>query len=128
MMTAKSIDEHIKTLPKDVAKLVQSIRETVHKAAPDAVEGIKYGLPTFILQGKNLVHFAGYKEHIGFYPAPSGIEAFKKDLAKYNTGKGTLRFSLDEPIPLPLIRKVVLFRVKETLAKVKAGKKKSGAY
>ena len=123
MKTYTSIDDHIQNHPEAVQKLLQSIRKTIHSAAPDAKESIKYGMPTFILHGKNLVHFAGYKEHIGFYPAPSGIEAFKSDLKKYNTGKGTLRFSLDEPIPLSLIRKVVVFRVRETLEKEELKKK-----
>ena len=123
MMNYKNIDEHIKAQSKEVQKILQAIRAVIHTAAPDAIEGIKYGMPTFILHGKNLVHFAGYKGHIGFYPAPSGINAFKKDLEKYNTGKGTLRFSLDEPVPLSLIRNVVLFRVKETEAKETLGKK-----
>lgn len=113
MKTVSSIDAHIKSLPKEVGALVQTVREVISQAAPTAVEAIKYGIPTFLLNGKNLVHFAGYKGHIGFYPAPSGIEAFKKDLARYSTGKGTLQFKFDEPLPLTLIQDVVRFRVKE---------------
>ena len=112
----KNIDDYIATFPKDVQAKLQKIRATIQKAAPKAEEAIKYQIPTFTLNG-NLVHFAAFKNHIGFYPAPSGIEAFKKELAPYETGKGTLRFSLDEPIPFALITKVVKYRVKKNLEK-----------
>lgn len=115
MLNAKNIDAHIRSLPEEVQKKLTSLRETIQKAAPSAAECIKYGIPTFTLNGKNLVHFAGYTSHIGFYPAPSGIEEFKKELAPYISGKGTLKFPLDKPLPLPLIRKIVQFRVKENL-------------
>ncbi len=116
-MNHKTIDEHISSLPKETSDMVQSIRTLVHKVAPDAKECIKYGIPTFTLNNKNLLHFAGYKEHIGFYPAPAGIEAFAKELAPYKKGKGTIQFQLDKPLPLELIKKIVAFRVKEMRSK-----------
>ncbi len=114
--TTKSIDIYISTFPDDVQVLLKSIRETVHKAAPDAEETIKYGIPTFVFHG-NLVHFGGYKNHIGFYPAPSGIEAFKKELSQYKSAKGSVQLPIDKPLPLSLIAKIVTFRVKENLSR-----------
>ena len=113
-----TIDEYIGAFPKDIQAILEKIRKIIRRAAPEAVEAISYQMPTFKLNG-NLVHFAAYKNHIGFYPVPSGIEAFKGELAPYIAGKGTLRFPLDKPIPYHLIEKVVLFRVKENLAKMK---------
>jgi len=95
------------------------MRQTIRKAAPEAVEAISYGMPALKLNG-NLVYFAAFKDHIGFYPVPSGIEAFSVELAPYVTGKGTIRFPLDQPVPLDLVAKVVKFRVKENLAKKKS--------
>ena len=114
----RTIDEYIDTFPKDIQAVLEKIRKTIRKAAPGSEEAISYQMPTFKLNG-NLVHFAAYKNHIGFYPVPSGIEAFKGELLPYIAGKGTLRFSLDKPIPYDLIEKVVTFRVKENLAKKK---------
>ena len=114
----RTIDEYINTFPEDVRAILEKIREAIRKAAPGAEEAISYQMPTFKLNG-NLVHFAAYKNHIGFYPVPSGIEAFKGELLPYIAGRGTLRFSLDKPIPYDLIEKVVTFRVKENLAKKK---------
>jgi uncharacterized protein YdhG (YjbR/CyaY superfamily) len=108
----RNIDEYIAAFPKDVQEILQKIRMTIRKAAPDAQEAIKYQIPTFTLNG-NLVHFAAYKNHIGFYPAPTAIEKFKKELSIYGSGKGTLKFPLDKPIPFDLITKIVKFRVKE---------------
>ena len=115
----KTIDAYIAGYPKDVQQLLQKVRSTIKKAAPDAQETIKYGIPTFTLNG-NLVHFGGYKQHIGFYPAPAGIEEFKKELAPYAGGKGTVKFPLDQPIPFGLITRIVKFRVKKNLEKAKA--------
>jgi uncharacterized protein YdhG (YjbR/CyaY superfamily) len=109
---ARSIDEYIAVFPKDVQTILQKVRMTIRKAAPGAEEAIKYQIPTFTLNG-NLVHFAAYKNHIGFYPAPMAIEKFKKELSIYGSGKGTLKFPLDKPIPFDLITKIVKFRVKE---------------
>lgn len=113
----KSIDEYISTFPKGVQELLQTFRQTVKKTAPGAQETISYQMPTFKLNGKNLVHFAGFEHHIGFYPVPSGIEAFKKELSLYKQGKGSVQFPLDKPLPLQLISKIVEFRVKENLGK-----------
>ena len=114
----KTIDEYIAQFPKEVQVLLEKMRIIVSKAAPKAEEAMAYGIPTFKLNG-NLVHFGGYKNHIGFYPAPSGIEAFKKELAKYDGSKGTIRFSLDKPLPSALITKVVKYRVIKNQEKAK---------
>lgn len=107
---AKNMDEYIAGFPKDVQAILQQIRSAIKKTAPDAEEAIKYAIPTFVLNG-NLVHFAAFKNHIGFYPAPTGIEAFKNKLARYKQGKGSVQFPLDEPIPLKLITDIVKYRV-----------------
>jgi uncharacterized protein YdhG (YjbR/CyaY superfamily) len=121
---ADNIDEYIATFPKDIQKILKELRATIRKAAPQAEETIKYAIPTFTLNG-NLVHFAAYKNHIGFYPAPMGIEAFKKELARYASGKGSIQFPLDEPMPLPLVTKIVKYRVKQNLEKAKSKTKKA---
>ena len=95
----------------------------IQEAAPDAEEAIRYQMPTFRLAGKNLVHFAAFQHHIGFYPIPSGIAAFKKELSVYKQGKGSVQFPLDEPLPYELVKKIVAYRVKETLQRVKGGRK-----
>ena len=114
----QTIDEYIAGFPADVQKILQKIRVTIHEAAPEATEKISYQMPTFYLNG-NLVHFAAFKDHIGFYPVPSGIEKFKKELSVYKQGKGSVQFPLDKPIPYGLITKIVKFRVKENQAKGK---------
>jgi len=119
----KTVDDYIKTFPSEIQIILEKIRKTIQRAAPDAVETISYQMPTFKLNG-NLVHFAAFKNHIGFYPIPSGIEAFKQELSPYAAGRGTLRFPLDKPIPYDLIEKVVIFRVKENLAKKNRYKEK----
>ena len=119
----QTIDEYIAGFPKDVQEILEQIRLTIRKAAPDAQETIKYQMPTFTLMG-NLVHFAAFKKHIGFYPAPTGIEEFKKELAVYAGGKGSVRFPLDQPIPFDLISRIVRFRVKESLERAEAKRKK----
>lgn len=116
-----NIDEYIVSLPKDTQKLLEQIRETIKKATPEALETIKYDMPTFTLNG-NLIHFAAYKNHIGIYPAPSGDESFNKELSSYIGAKNSIRFPLDKPIPFDLISKIVKFRVKESLIKVKPKK------
>ena len=115
----KNIDDYIAGFPNDVQEILEKIRMTIRKAAPDAEETIKYQMPTFTLEG-NLVHFAAYKKHIGFYPAPTGIEKFKNELSIYGSAKGTLKFPLDKPIPFGLISKIVKFRVKENLERAEA--------
>ena len=123
MKTFATVNEYISEFPEEIRIILEEIRETIQQAAPDAREGIKYGMPTFVLNG-NLVHFAAYKNHIGFYPAPSGIDAYIDDLAVYRTGKGTIQFPIDQPIPFHLVKKVVEFRVKENLGKRKGKVKK----
>jgi uncharacterized protein YdhG (YjbR/CyaY superfamily) len=116
---AKNIDEYIADFPEDIQKQMQELRATIQKAAPQAEETINYAIPTFTLNG-NLVHFAGFKNHIGFYPAPSGIEAFKKDLSVYEGAKGSVQFPLGKALPLALVSRIVKFRVKENLEKAAA--------
>lgn len=118
--TPATIDEYIAGFPSHVQSILQTIRETVRAAAPEATETIKYAMPTYVLNG-NLVHFAAFKNHIGFYPVPSGIEKFKKELSGYKGAKGSVQFPLDEPMPYDLIRRIVEFRVKENKARAKGG-------
>mgnify|MGYP000297670277 FL=1 len=120
-----SIDEYIATFPDDIQKLLQQMRATIKAAAPDAKEKISYQMPTFDLKG-NLVHFAAFKTHIGFYPTPSGTEAFKDELARYQAGKGSIQFPLDEPLPLELVSKIVKLRVAENLKKAEEKSRKKG--
>lgn len=119
----QTINEYIAGFPADVQDVLQKIRKTIHEAAPDATEKISYQMPTFYLKG-NLVHFAAFKEHIGFYPVPTGIEKFKKELSVYKQGKGSVQFPLDQPMPYELITKIVKFRVKENMAAAAAKAKK----
>jgi uncharacterized protein YdhG (YjbR/CyaY superfamily) len=121
--TPATIDEYIAGFPKEVQLILQKIRETIKKAAPGAVEAISYQMPTFKLNG-NLVHFAGYQRHIGFYPVPTGIEQFKAELSVYKQGKGSVQFPLDQPIPYDLIGRIVKFRVEENVRKAADKKKK----
>lgn len=107
-----TIDEYIITHPKEVQQILEKIRHTVHKAAPEAMESINYGIPTFKLNGKNLVHFAAFSKHIGFYPSPDAIVKFKKELAGYKQAKGSVQFPLDKPIPYELIESITKFRAK----------------
>lgn len=108
----KTIDDYIAGYPAEVQEILQRMRKTIQAAAPDATEAMAYGIPTFRLNG-NLVHLGGYKKHIGFYPAPSGIEAFKNELSEYVAGKGSLQFPIDKPIPYQLVTKIVKYRVQE---------------
>jgi len=112
----KNIDEYIMNFPADVQKKLEQIRRTIKKAAPNAEEAIKYAMPSFIYNG-NLVYFAAYKKHIGFYPVPLGDAAFKKEVSVYQKTKGTLQFPLDKPVPLDLIARIVKLRVAENLSK-----------
>jgi uncharacterized protein YdhG (YjbR/CyaY superfamily) len=119
--TANEVDKYIQAFPESTQVLLQQMRSTISKAAPAAVEKIGYGIPTFTLYG-NLVHFAGYKNHIGFYPGAAGIANFQKELSAYKSAKGSVQFPIDKPLPLALVKKIVLFRVKQNEAKA-AGKK-----
>lgn len=118
MSPVADIDAYIKPFPPAIQALLKSMRSTIQAAAPEATEAIKYGMPTFQLNG-NLVHFAAFKNHIGFYPTPSGITEFQKPLSKYKGAKGSVQFPLDEPLPLALITKMVKFRVKKAKEKKK---------
>jgi uncharacterized protein YdhG (YjbR/CyaY superfamily) len=121
-----SINEYIATFPEEIQAILQEIREIVKAAAPDAEEKISYQMPTFFLKG-NLVHFAAFKNHIGFYPTPSGVEAFKEEIARYQGAKGSIRFPLDEPMPLDLIARIVKMRVAENLKKAELKSRKRKA-
>lgn len=118
----KNIDEYVAAFPRDVQEILKQIRTTIKKAAPDAKETIKYQIPTFVLNG-NLVHFGAFKNHVGFYPTPSGIEEFKHELAEYEGAKGSVQFPIDKPMPLNLIERIVEFRAGEARAKSAAKKK-----
>lgn len=119
---ADTIDEFIEHYPAEIQSLLEQARAAIRKSAPGATEKICYGIPTFVLNG-NLVHFAAYNKHIGFYPTSSGIQAFQKELAGYSCSKGTVQFPLNEPLPLDLIEKIVKFRVQENLSKKRRPKK-----
>ena len=112
----ESIDEYIEGFSPDVRVVLEGIRRTIHEAAPDAVEAIAYQIPTFRLKGKNLVHFAAFKGHLGFYPTASGIESFREELSPYDTSKGTVQFPLGAPVPHDLVARIVAFRVQEVSA------------
>lgn len=116
-----TIDDYIAGFPEDVQVNLEKIRLAIKKAAPKAAETINYGIPTFTLHG-NLVHFGGYKNHIGFYPAPSGIKAFEKELSVYEGAKGSIKFPIDKQLPISLITKIVKFRVKENEEKANSKK------
>jgi uncharacterized protein YdhG (YjbR/CyaY superfamily) len=115
----KTMDEYIAKFPKNVRDVLEELRQVIKDSAPDTEEKISYGIPTFDLNKRHLVHFAAYKNHIGFYPTSSGINAFKKDLSPFKTSKGTVQFPLDKPIPFDLVKKIVKFRVKENESKKK---------
>jgi len=119
--TYKTVDEYIRTFQPTVQEILQKMRRTVKEAAPDAEEGITYNMPGFKINGKPLVYFAAFKSHIGFYPIPSGIEAFKEELSHYKQGRGSVQFPLDKPIPYELVKRIVVFRAKENMGK--SGKK-----
>ncbi len=113
----RNIDEYISLFPKETQKILQRVRETIMKSAPAATETINYAIPAFTLNGIYLIYFAGYKNHIGIYPAPVNEEAFKKEFSIYKTGRGSVQFPLDKPIPLSLVHKIVKFRIKKTSEK-----------
>ena len=115
----KTIDEYISMFPEDVQNILEKLRQAIKESAPGAEEAIRYRMPTFKLSG-NLVHFAAFSDHIGFFPTSSGKEAFKKQVAQYKGGRGTIQFPLDKPIPFDLVRRIVKYRVKENLNGKKA--------
>ncbi len=121
-MEYHNIDEYIEQFPKEIQDMLQKIREVIHETAPEATEKISYQMPTFYMNG-NLVHFAAFKKHIGFYPTPSGTEQFHNELSVYKGAKGSVQFPLNQPIPYELIRRIVEFRVTENSAKSKKSSK-----
>ena len=123
-MSSNPIDQFISQYPAEIQTILQKIQKTIRKSAPGAEEAMAYGIPTFKLNGKNLVHFSAFKEHIGFYPTPSGIEKFKKELSVYEGAKGSVKFPLSKPIPYALIGKIVQFRVKEVMGQTNDKAKK----
>jgi len=118
MQKAANTDEYIKGFPEETQKILEQMRATIRKGAPKATEVISYGMPAFKQNGV-LVYFAAYENHIGFYPTPSGIEAFKDELSKYKSSKGAVQFPIDKPLPLALITKIVKFRVAKDMEKIK---------
>jgi uncharacterized protein YdhG (YjbR/CyaY superfamily) len=118
--TLSTIDEYIAVFPQDVQARLRRMRRVIRTSAPGAEETIRYQMPTFRLNGKNLVHFAAFTHHIGFYPTSSGIAAFEKELSGYVHSKGSVQFPLDKSVPYDLVKRIVVFRVKETQGKLKA--------
>jgi uncharacterized protein YdhG (YjbR/CyaY superfamily) len=118
-----SMDEYIATFPEGIQKILEEVRATIKAAAPQAEEKISYQMPTFFLKG-NLVHFAAHKNHIGFYPTPSGIQAFERELSIFEGAKGSVQFPLDQPMPLDLISRIVKYRVAENLKKAEMKSRK----
>lgn len=109
--------KYISQFPKDVQVILEKMRETIKKSAPKSEETMSYGIPTFDMNGKHLVHFAAFKNHVGFYPTPSGISKFQKEMSDYETAKGSVKFPLDKTIPFDLIKEIVEFRVEENKSK-----------
>jgi len=118
-ITFTTIDEYIRSFPKDIQRILTQLRKEIKTAAPESVESISYRMPAFSLKGP-LVYFAAFKNHIGFYPIPNGIKAFQKELASYKKGKGSVQFPIDKPLPLKLINKIVKFRIAENIKKHQA--------
>lgn len=116
--TFQTIDEYVKTFPKNIQKILGTVRQVIKKSAPVAEEAISYQIPTFKLNG-NLVHFAAFKNHIGFYPGAEAVKIFQEEIASYKSSKGAIQFPIDKPMPLTLIRKIVEYRVKVNSAKTK---------
>ncbi len=115
----QTIDEYVGTFPNDVRVILEKVRQTIRKTVPPAEETISYQIPTFKLDGKYLVYFAGWKKHVSLYPIPKGNRAFKEEIFPYVTGKATVRFPIDKPLPLSLIQKIVKYRVKENLRRMR---------
>lgn len=111
--TFQSISEYISTFPKVTQTILEDLRQTIKECAPQAIETISYQIPTFKLHNKNLLHFAAYQNHVGFYPTPSGIDAFKEELSPWELSKGSVKFPIAKPIPMELIKRIVKFRVHE---------------
>lgn len=122
-VTSKSIDEYILKFPPEIQEILQNIRKVIKESAPDAEEKISYQMPTFAFHG-NLVHFAAWKNHIGFYPTPSGNDAFKHELSEFKVAKGSIQFPIEKPMPYELISKIVKYRVAENIKKAEEKFKK----
>jgi len=120
----ENVESYIATFPKETQKLLEQIRQTIRSVAPTATEKIGYGIPTFVLNG-NLVHYAGYKNHIGFYPGAAGIEKFQEELSVYKGAKGSVQFPLDQPLPLKLVSEITKFRVVQNEQKLTTKCKKN---
>lgn len=120
----ESIDEYISKFAPEIQEILETLRKVIKESAPDAVEKISYQMPTYALHG-NLVHFAAYKNHVGFYPAPSGIDAFKAELSEYKGAKGSVQFPIDKPLPYELISRIVKFRVAENIKQASEKLKKA---
>lgn len=121
----KTIDDYISGFPPEVQEILGKIRQSIRKAAPQAQETISYGIPTFTLRDTYLIYFAAYKKHIAIYPVPGGNDEFKEEVSAYRTGKGTLQFPLDKPIPYNLLRKIVRFSLADNLKRAETKKKES---
>ncbi len=119
IIKATNVDEYIKAFPKETQTILKQVRQTITKAAPAADESVSYAMPAYKLNGKPLIYFAGYENHIGLYATPSGHKAFEKELAKYKQGKGSVQFPLNEPMPLDLITKIVKFRAESNVEREK---------
>lgn len=117
----KTVDEYIGNFPQETQKILQRIREIIQKSAPESIENIGYGMPAYKLNGKPLVYFAAFKNHIGFYATPNGHAAFAEELSKYKQGKGSVQFPIDQPMPFELIEKIVKFRVGQNLSNAGKG-------
>lgn len=117
MKKFKDVDSYLQDHPQNVQKLLKMLRRTIKKAAPKAIEGISYGMPGYKLNGRPLVYFGGFRRHVSLFALPSGTAAFKKEVSKYKTSKGTIQFSIDIPLPVGLIKKIVRFRAKENLSR-----------
>ena len=113
MIRAKSVDHYVDGFPEETQKALTRLRKAIRKKMPAAAESISYGIPVFKLDGKPVIYFAGFKSHVSLYPAPRGIPEFKKELSAYKGGKGTVQFPLDEPIPMDLVERIILFRLRE---------------
>ncbi len=124
--TAATIDEYVARCPHQARKLLKEVRALICASAPEATETISYGIPTFDLNGRHLLHFAGYARHAGLYPVPGTVEAFRDELAPYASGKATAKFPLRRPLPADLIRRIVEYRVTETVRKASHARSGSG--
>jgi uncharacterized protein YdhG (YjbR/CyaY superfamily) len=121
---SKTVEEYLSTLPENAKGLLLTVRDLIKNAAPKAEELISYGIPAFKLNGRNLIYFAGWKEHISIYPIPAGDAAFQKEISSYQGGKGTLKFPINKPLPISLIKKIIKFSIKENLERAQNKNKK----